>query len=181
MPDLPLLCALADGKTNLLYAGPVRSIEHLDQLLVVFLHYLTIDREARLSIAATAGTDPAAYEILQTEVRRLDLVDRLLVTRDLAPPQMQALYLAADVFVSLDRSNPDGEHVRDAMWFDIPVLAVDTPAHRAVAGDAAMLIGDTSDLLAVAVLAELLANDARLRETVVSGQREKRASSHPQA
>jgi glycosyltransferase involved in cell wall biosynthesis len=178
LPDLPLAAALADGKTNLLYAGPVVSIDHLDQLLVVFLHYLTLEREARLAIAATSAIDDRVYDRLQAEVRRLDLVDRLLVARDLAPAQLQALYLSADAFISLDRSETSGEELEYAMWFDVPILATDTPAHRAVAGRGGILVHDTSDLLAIAVLAQLLVTDAALRETVIAAARRARLSPH---
>jgi glycosyltransferase involved in cell wall biosynthesis len=176
LPDLQLVSALADGKMNVLYAGPITSIGHIDQLLVVFLHLLTIDREARLTIAATAGTQDAAYEELLMEARRLDLVDRLLVTRDLGVAQLQALYLGAAVFVSLDRESLGENELRDAMWFDIPVLAVDSGPNRAIAGGAAILMHDTSDLLAVAALADFLVKDVRLREAVIAAQRRKRVS-----
>jgi len=176
VPDIPLVSALADGKTNLLYAGPISSIEHIDELLVVFLHFLTLERESRLAIAATAGTDPKIFEELQSEVRRLDLVDRLLVTQQPAVAQLQGLYLAADVFISLDRSGASTAEMRDAMWFDIPILALDTPANREVARDSALLVRDTDDLLAIAALTELLAKDARLRDTVIAAQRRVRSA-----
>ena len=178
LPDLPLVSALADGKTNLLYAGPVVSIDHLDQLLVFFLHYLTLEREARLAIAATAAIDDRVYEALQAEVRRLDLVDRLLVARDLASAQLQALYLSADAFISLDRSETGGEELEYAMWFDVPILATGTATHRAVAGGGGILVDDTSDLLAIAVLAQVLVTDSVLRQTVIAGARRARLSAH---
>jgi hypothetical protein len=62
------------------------------------------------------------------------------------------------------------------MWFDIPVLAVDSGPNRAIAGGAAILMHDTSDLLAVAALADFLGKDVRLREAVIAAQRRKRVS-----
>ncbi len=180
VPDVPLVSALADGKTNLFYAGPITSLDHVDELLVVFLHFLTLERESRLAIAATGGTDPALYEDLQTEVRRLDLVDRLIVTREPAIAQLQAFYLAANVFVSLDRGDRGTRELRDAMWFDIPILALDTPANRAFAGDAAILIRETDDRLAVAALLEIVAKDARVRDTLIAAGRRCRSASELQ-
>ena len=178
LPDLPLTAALADGKTNLLYAGPVVSIDHLYALLVFFLHYLTLEREARLAIAATAPIDARVYDAVQTEVRRLDLVDRLRVARDLAPAQLQALYLSADAFISLDRSETGGEELEYAMWFDVPILATNTPAHRAVADQGGILVDDTSDLLAIAVLAQVLVTDSVLRQKIIAGARRARLVAH---
>jgi glycosyltransferase involved in cell wall biosynthesis len=176
MPDLPLVSALADGKANLLYAGPVVMVEHLEALLVVFLHYLTMDREARLTIAATA-VDDTVYAALQAEARRLDIVDRLLLARDLAPAQVQSLFLGADAFVSLNPAEDGAQELLSALWFDVPILARDTNANRAVAKGAAILLGDTSDLLAVATLAQLLVTDRAVRDAVVSAGRAVRLGS----
>jgi hypothetical protein len=176
MPDLPLLSALADGKANLLYAGPVVLLDHLEALLVVFLHYLTMDREARLTIAATT-VDDTVYAALQAEVRRLDIVDRLLLARDLAPAQVQSLFLGADAFVSLNPAEDGAQELQSALWFDVPILARDTSANRAVAGGAAILLGDTSDLLAVATLAQLLVTDRAVRDSVLAAGRAVRLGS----
>ena len=176
MPDLPLVSALADGKANLLYVGPVVAVEHLEALLVVFLHYLTMDREARLTIAATT-VDDTVYAALQAEVLRLDIVDRLLLARNLAPAQVQSLFLGADVFVSLNPGDDGAQELRSALWFDVPILARDTKANRAVAGGAAILLGDTSDLLAVGTLAQMLVTDRAMRDAILAAQRAVRLGS----
>ncbi len=171
VPDVPLVSALSDGKTNLLYAGTIEALAPVEQLLVLFLHYLTMDREARLTIVASAASDPEAYDALLVEVRRLDLADRILVTRDLALTQLQAVYLSADVFISLDPTANSAHEIRDAMWFDVPVLALDTPSSRAIAGSAAVLVSEHSNLLAVAALAHMLVLDDALREPTIAAQR----------
>jgi hypothetical protein len=64
------------------------------------------------------------------------------------------------------------------MWFDVPILATGTATHRAVAGGGGILVDDTSDLLAIAVLAQVLVTDSVLRQTVIAGARRARLSAH---
>ena len=175
LPDAPLVSALRDGKHNLVYVGPVVSIDHLNQLLVAFLHYLTIEREARLTVVAGFPHDDATFLQIFDEVRKLELADRVLVARDLTRAQYQAILGAADVFVSLDEFEGTGIEFIEAMWFDVPVLAYASEVARTVLGDAAVLITDKSDLLAVAALAQMLVTDRELRAAVIAAQRLQRA------
>ena len=176
LPDLPLASALQDGKHNLVYVGRIVEAAHLDRLLVAFLHYLTIEREARLTIIARGQIDDAVYERLFKEVQRLELVDRVLVSRSLTPAQLQAVYRAADLFISLDDSEDLGENFLQAMWFDVPILAYESPVARWLVGPAGILIVDATDLLALAALAQTIVTDRVLRAQIVGAQRTMRAS-----
>ena len=176
LPDMPLASALQDGKDNLVYVGRVTELAHLDQLLIAFLHYLTIEREARLTIIATGTIDDVVYARLFQEVQRLELMDRVLISRSLTPEQLQAVYRAADIFVSLDESEDLGENFLQAMWFDVPILAYKSAVAQWLVGPAGILINDTRDLLAIAALAQAIVTDQTLRAQIVSAQRVVRAS-----
>jgi glycosyltransferase involved in cell wall biosynthesis len=175
LPDAALASALRDGKHNLVYVGPVVSIEHLNQLLVVFLHYLTIEREARLTLVAGFPQDDATFLHIFEEVRKLELADRVLVARDLSRAQYQAIFGAADVFISLDEFEGTGIELIEAMWFDVPVLAYASEIVRTVLGDSGITLSDKTDLLAVAALAQMLVTDRDLRASVIASQRVARA------
>jgi glycosyltransferase involved in cell wall biosynthesis len=176
LPDLPLASALQDGKHNLVYVGRVTELAHLDQLLIAFLHYLTIEREARLTIIASGTIDDAVYARLFEEVQRLELMDRVLISRSLTPAQLQSVYRAADVFVSLDESEDLGENFLQAMWFDIPIVAYKSAVAQWLVGPAGILINDTRDLLAIAALAQTVVTDGALRAQIIAAQRVVRAS-----
>jgi glycosyltransferase involved in cell wall biosynthesis len=172
--DRPLAKALQDGCTNLVYAGPFTALEHLNQLLTSFLHYLTLDRESRLVLVRQGAVDESVYARLYAEVRSLDLVDHVLVARDVTVAQLQSVYRTAHLFWSLDESESFGENFLQAMWFDVPIVAYRTEIARELAGDAGLLINDKSDLLAVAALIQIVAGDARLRAAVIAAQRRTR-------
>jgi glycosyltransferase involved in cell wall biosynthesis len=170
-PDVPLINALQDGKQNLLYAGPIVSLAALNELLIVFLHYLTLEREARLTILGTGSIDELVYAQLFDELRRLELVDRVLVAREVSSQQQQAIFRVADVFVSLGDTENAGLEILQALWFDVPVVAYRTAIARELIGSSSLLVNDKSDLLAVAALVQMVATDAALRAAVVGAQR----------
>ena len=170
-PDLSLVGALRDGKQHLLYAGPIIAKDDCDDLLILFLNYLTLEREARLSIVGSGEIDDRVFAHLYTEVRRVEIEDRVLIARELSGPQSQAVFRTADVFISLDRREGYGLELLRAMWFDVPILTAATATSREIAGDSGLLLHDRSDLFAVAVLAQILATDATTRKAVIAKQR----------
>lgn len=175
LPDRTLAEALHDGKQNLLYVGALVTRGHLDQLIITFLHYLTFEREARLTIVGTGRVDDALYRHLLAEVHRLDLADHVLVARNVSEAQFVAVFRAADVLISLDPADDLGEAFLQAMWFDVPILAYRTRTAQALLGEAGLLLTDTSDLLAIAALAQLLVLDPSLRSNVLQAERRARA------
>ena len=102
-PDDPFLAnALQDGKKNLLYAGPFRDVDALNTLLLTFLNYLSLEREARLIMIGSAAADREVFDKVFAEVRALELTDNVLAANNLTLPQLQAAYRTADLFLSLD-------------------------------------------------------------------------------
>ena len=169
--DRPLAKALQDGCTNLIYVGSLSAIEPLNPLLTTFLHYLTLDRESRLVLVGRGHVDDAIYERLYAEVRSLDLVDHVLLARDVLTPQLQAVYRTASLFWSLDEVAPPVEGFLEAMWFDVPVLAYKSSAAQEIVGDSGILLRDKDDLLSVAVMAQIVATDKAVRERIIAAQR----------
>ncbi len=175
LPDLALASALQDGKYNLVYAGPLKAIDHFHDLLLMFLHFSTVANNSRLTILATGTVDGGVYATLFDEVKRLDLVDRVLIATDLTLAQQHAIYRAADAFVSLDRAGTSRDEFVEALSFDIPVLAFKTPAACEILDGASILVTDASDQLALAVLVHFLVTDPTLRASIVAAQRARRS------
>jgi glycosyltransferase involved in cell wall biosynthesis len=169
--DHPLANALQDGCTNLIYVGPFTNLEPLDQLLTAFLHYLTLDRDSRLVLIGTGAVDDTVYARMSDKVRSLDLLDRVLLARDITGPQMQSVYRCARVFWSLDEGHSLGEGFLQALWFDVPIIAFRTDVSASLVGDASLLVTDKSDLLAIATLAQMVVSDGELRRRILQAQR----------
>lgn len=174
VPDRSLVAALQDNKHNLLYDGPITDIGHLNDLLVVFLHYLTIEREARLIVCASLDCDEAIFAQLAGEIARLELGDIVILARELEQQQRNAIYRTAHAFISLDPSDTPCIGLLRALWFDIPIVALASPTARALLGEAIVILRETNDPLAIASLANMIVTDRELRAACIRAQREAR-------
>ena len=122
-------------------------------------------------LIARGEVDDTIYGRVSAKVRSLDLVDRVLLARDITGPQLQSVYRCAHLFWSLDEGDSLGEGFLQAMWFDVPIIAYKTDVSTRLVGDAGLLIADKSDLMAIATLAQIVVTDGELRRRIVRAQR----------
>jgi hypothetical protein len=174
-PDPALIAALQDGRTNLMWAGEFVDFEQLGELIEMFLHYLTLERHARLVLIGWHRIEPAVHRKLTQEVESLRLNDDVVVTTGLSPAQQLSVYQTSKLFCSMAGSGDFLEQfLLNAMWFDVPIMAYKGTATTKVAGDSSILFTSKSDLQEVAALAKILTSDAQLRAAIIAKQRERR-------
>lgn len=175
LADSSLIAALQDGRVNIVYAGAFAEFDHLAELIEAFLHYLTLERHARLVLLGLDHIDPAVHEKLTREIETLSLNDNVVVTTALPVAQQLAVYRTSRLFWSMDGGGDLGRHLLNAMWFDVPILAYKNPTTSFFAQQSSVLFANKSDLLEIAALAKILTSDEKLRAAIVSKQREQRA------
>ena len=178
-PDEDLSDRLQDGCTNLVFVGELSDWEEANDLVRVFLNYLSLERDSRLVVAAIDGMDDAVYERLRGEILRLELQHRMSLARHVTGPQLHAIYSTAALFLSLNHRDTHGMRYVEAMWFDIPVLARKTPVSDDIVGDCSVLMTDQTDIPTIAGLAHVLVHDKDLRTKILAAQRKKRLEHHP--
>jgi glycosyltransferase involved in cell wall biosynthesis len=174
LPDRSLVAALQDGRMNLIFAGPFAEFNHLGELIEAFLHYLTLERHARLVLVGLDHIDPVVHEKLTREVDTLRLNDDVVVTTALPPAQQLAVYRTSHLFWSMDDGGDSGRHLVNAMWFNIPIFAYKNPTTTLVAGPSSLLFTSKANLLEIAALAKILTSDEKLRAVIIAKQREQR-------
>ncbi|HET9393747.1 MAG TPA: glycosyltransferase [Candidatus Rubrimentiphilum sp.] len=180
-PDVTLMSALQDGRTNILFVGEVDEHNGQLDLLEVFGHYLMLDFNARLILAGRIA-DEGYHRRLREAIDRTGVAQRILLPGAVSEAALAAFYRTASVFCSLSSGRQTlGLPLVEAMWFDIPVCALRTPASQALLGNAGVLIDDTSDRLRLAALLRVLATDRNVREKVVASQRNRREVFAPEA
>ena len=179
--DATLMNALQDGRTNILFVGEVA--EHNGQLalLDVFAHYLALDFNARLILAGRI-VDERYHDLLRDAIDRTGVAQRILLPGVVSEAALSAFYRTANVYCSLSAGRKAaGLPLIEAMWFDIPVCALRTPASEVLMADAGILVDDCADRLRLAALLRVLATDPKTRTAILGSQRRRREVFGPRA
>lgn len=173
-PDTTLMSALQDGKTNILSVHGIEPKNGQRELLQTFAHYLSMDLNARLILAGRFDFEDPYYQELLRLVHGSALSQHVLITGPVSEPALAALYATAHVYCSLSERDHLGTTLVDAMWFDVPVVAFSAPTVRAILADAGIILRDKHDLVTLAALLKIVANDAETRSAVLFAQQRRR-------
>lgn len=169
-----LMCSLQDRATNLLFVGRIAPNKQQDKLLTMFWHYRKYDSNSRLIIVGeNHDFDPYASHLLAL-VAELELSSSVLITGQVDDGALLAYYRAAHLYWSASAHEGFGAPIMEAMWFDIPVLAMDESAVPETLGGAGVLFAANEDPHTVAERAYQLVHDRDLRATVIARQRSRR-------
>lgn len=178
-PDADLMTRLQDGRANLLYVGRIAPNKQQARLVEAFAHYRALDSSARLVIAGEGRAyDPYCQHVLAT-IARLDLAAHVEVTGQITDAALLAYYRTAHLYLSLSEHEGFGAPLVEAMWFDVPVLALRATAVPETLDTAGVLFAPTASLADIAARAYQLAHDAELRRTVVAAERTRRLAFTP--
>jgi glycosyltransferase involved in cell wall biosynthesis len=172
-PNEAVLRELGDGRPTVLFVGRVSPNKRQDRLVEAFARLReTVD--ARLVIAGSAAEGDAYADSIRARVRSLGLEQHVWMIGHCTQYDLHACYRAADVFWSFSEHEGFCVPLVEAMWFDVPVVALASSAIPETLGDAGVMFRWTeSDESIVALVARLLANPA-LRKRVVERQRARR-------
>jgi glycosyltransferase involved in cell wall biosynthesis len=169
-----LMARLQDGRTNILFVGRVAPNKRLERLVELFAHYRKLDRTARLIIAGEGRvSDPYLQHLVRT-IARLDLNAHVELPGAVDDATLLAYYRAAHLYLSLSEHEGFGAPLVEAMWFDVPVLALAAAAVPETLGRAGALFTVDEDFAAVAARAYQLKHDAGLRRPIIAAQRTRR-------
>jgi glycosyltransferase involved in cell wall biosynthesis len=172
--DASLMQQLQDGKTNLLFVGRIAPNKCQEHLLEAFAHYLTMDREARLSLVGWGDISDSYYRHIVNTIQKLNLTKYVLISGQVNDAQLLAFYRTAHLFWSMSEHEGFGVPLVEAMWFDVPVLAYKSSAVPETLGEAGLMFTSKDDLVQVAALAKILIKDNLLKSKVINIQRRRR-------
>ena len=170
LPDRELSANLQDGNTNLVFSGPFRSLEPLDSLLEAFLDYVRLDGAVRLCLIATGDIDEDVYGRVRDLIYQLNLVENVVLLHEPSDAERLAIFRNATLFWSMGDTDRLGVELRTAMLFDAPVIAYDEPIARELIGPAGIVFTSRDELVRIAALAKVVADDPALRRTIVTAQ-----------
>jgi len=173
-PDDALMARLQDGQTNLLFVGRIAPNKQQHRLIEIFAGYHELDPHSRLIIAGEArASDPYSGQLHQM-IEALDLSEHVEITGRIEDAALLAYYRTAHLYCSPSAHEGFGAPLVEAMWFDVPVLALRATAVPETLGDAGVLFDRDESPAAIAARAYELIHDPHLRESVIAAQRKRR-------
>jgi glycosyltransferase involved in cell wall biosynthesis len=173
-PDAELMARLQDGRTNVLFVGRVAPNKQQGRLVEAFAHLRRLDEGARLVIAGEGLNSDPYYNSLRAAIARLDLAPHVEVTGLIEDAALLAYYRMAHLYWSFSEHEGFGAPLVEAMWFDVPVLALAATAVPETLGAAGVLFAPDEALTTVAARAEQLTRDTDVRRAVIAAQRARR-------
>lgn len=169
-PDSMLLREMTkDGWTNLLFVGRIAPNKQQEHLIRTFYHFKKRNPKARLILAGSWTGMETYYKRLQAYVEMLELED-VVFTGHIRFNEILAYYRAADVFLCMSAHEGFCVPLAEAMYFDVPIIALDRCAVPDTLGGSGLLL-EGEDPLEAALLTERLVRDENLRNAVIAGQR----------
>ena len=180
-PAEQLLRRLQDGRTNLIFTGRVAPNKKQDRLIESFSHYLELDPHARLIIVGEGRSLDPYFHYVVDKCRELKLEEHVEFAGQIDDAELLAYYQTAHLYWSASEHEGFGAPLVEAMWFDIPVLALGETAVPETLGNAGVLYDKDEPLSKVAERAyELTHNESRRRD-VIEKQRARRRDFTPEA
>lgn len=180
-PDPTLMAALQDERTNILCVNAIDESNGQIELLEVFAQYLTLDLNARLILAGRYRFEDPYYQQLLRTVHGSALSQHVLVPGMVSEPALAALYATAQLYCTLSRAEILGSALVEAMWFDVPVCAFNSPIAALTLGPSGVLLNETDNALNVAGLLRVMATDHGVRADILKAQSERRLLFSPNA
>ncbi|MCK4495679.1 MAG: glycosyltransferase family 4 protein, partial [Candidatus Aminicenantes bacterium] len=161
-----------DDRTNVLFVGRVVPNKRIDDLIKVIFYYKKyISPLIRLIIVGKIASLPKYYKSLVTLADEFYLKpEEICFTGHISDEEMFAIYKASDLFLSLSEHEGFGLPFIESMIFDLPIIAYDCTAVPYTLGGAGVLIKNKRKDY-VGELVNIVANDMKLREGIIEGQR----------
>ncbi len=175
-PDPILMARFQDGRTNILFVGRVAPNKRQDRLIRAFAAYRTIDPLARLIFVGGFDLADPYYVHLDWMIAKYGLGEHVLFLGSIPDPGLQACYRTAHLFWSMSEHEGFGVPLIEAMWFDVPVLALNSAAVPETMGSAGALFAAEADEKRLAAVARVLIIDPETRHRVLAAQQQRRTA-----
>lgn len=164
----PALKNNADGST-ILFTGRIVPNKRVEAVIETF-YYLKryFAPNVKLEIVGTYQEDSLYFQKLQRYIKRLELTD-VFFKGHVSEEELAETYENADVYLSLSGHEGFCIPILEAMFFGIPVVALDCGAVSETMNGAGVLVKSTDALLLAGVIYDII-DSAVLREEIIEEQ-----------
>lgn len=173
-PDESVMRKYCDGKKNILFVGRIAPNKKQEDIIRAFSCYKKLEPQSRLILAGSYNGMKLYKERLEKYAEMLGVADDVVFTGHVRFAEILAYYRVADAFVCLSEHEGFCVPLVEAMFFGVPVIALDTSAVGETLGGSGFLI-DSNEPVFVSMVIDRVIRDEELRRSLVKGQKQRLA------
>lgn len=171
-PDIQLLDKYADDYTNILFVGQITPNKKLENTISAFNYYhKKYNPKSRLFLVGSFAAHPGYCQQLLYLIRELD-INNVFLTGRVSFRQLLSYYRLSQVFLHMSEYEGFSIPLIEAMYFNVPIIALNRAAVPEVLGGAGCLVNDY-DMRETAGLLDRIVNERATREEIISRQSER--------
>ena len=170
-PAADVLSQYSDGAINMLCVGRIVPNKRQEDAVKVLYFLRSAGVRARLILVGSNWL-PAYRQWLDDFIESLNLVNDVVFAGHVSQAVLNAHYQVATVYLSLSEHEGFCKPIAEAMYFGLPVIAFKIEAVAETLGGAGILV-TKKDFAAIAELVHLVAEDSRLRATLIQRGRQR--------
>lgn len=168
-PAVKILRKYEDDYTNIISAGQITPNKKLEDTISIFNYYhKKINPRSRLFLVGGFSACPGYCQKLLALIRELD-IDNVIFTGRVPFRHLLAYYRLSRVFLMMSEYEGFSLPLIEAMYMEVPVIALNRAAVPEILGGAGCLIDD-NDIQATARLLDRVVNDRGKRDEIISRQ-----------
>ncbi len=172
-PDSETVRKYSDGRTNIIFVGRIAPNKKQENIIKSFYFYKKINPASRLILVGSYTGMENYYERLENYVNVLGLSD-VIFTGHVKFNEILAYYRIADVFLCMSEHEGFCVPLTEAMFFNVPIIALDAGAVAGTLGGSGILLTD-NDPVFVSEMIEYTVKNSDFRRHVISGQKKRLA------
>lgn len=170
-PDFSVMEKYSDGWTNIIFVGRIAPNKKHEDIIKTFYFYKKINPKSRLILVGSwAGTE-SYYERLKNYIKILKLKD-VIFTGHVDFSEIIAYYRTADIFLCLSQHEGFCVPLLEAMFFNVPVVALNSCAVPETLGKSGILIPENNPVETAGIIHEIM-RDKNLRENILNSQKKR--------
>lgn len=170
-PDRYIINKYSDGWTNIIFVGRIAPNKKQEDVIKTYYYYKKINPKSRLILVGSWAGMENYYNRLKKYTEILGL-DDVIFTGHITFDEIIAYYQVADIFLCMSRHEGFCVPLVEAMFFNIPIVALDAGAVPETLGESGILLPDNDPFYAVETISRIL-SDETFRRDILKKQKKR--------
>ena len=170
-PDISVMKKYSDGWTNIIFVGRIAPNKKHEDIIKTFYYYKKINPKSRLILVGSWVGMETYYERLKKYVKLLDVKD-VIFTGHVDFSEIISYYRVADIFLCMSQHEGFCVPLTEAMFFNVPVVALNAGAVPETLGKSGIIISDNNPIKTAGIIHKIM-NDNKFRKSIINLQKKR--------